>query len=324
MENIAIQNKLEGRQIHFPVLNPTEDFEYWNFNIKTENGEFVKIKFSVNETFTVPVESGVEIKFIDKDGSEISNSLLAGSEKVSFDTENCNIEIDGNWCKNRGDYYELFVKINNKGVHLKLFPLFPDWSNGENGIINKNIIGTRFIAWNFPISHARVEGIFYKNGIEENINGVGTLDHSWGNEYLGVDFKQFLSGNCFLNESVWFYYIALLRDGTMETKLINIDKDGVKFNYLNDFNNRDIDLEISGKIDENDIYPNIPQLISLKIRNRNIDFRINITKQISKDLNINNGRERTNFTSEINLTLKDISLKKIFKTTSITEFYTFL
>lgn len=324
MNEISVKNKLEGRQIHLPVFNPAEDFEYWNFNIKTENGEFIKIKFSINETFTVPVKSGVEFKYIKKDSSEISKSLLASSENVSFDTEKCNIEIDGNWCKNRGDYYELFVKINDDGVHLKLFPLFPDWSNRENGIVNKNIIGTRFIAWSFPISHARVEGVICKNGIEEDIKGVGSLDHSWGNEYLGIDFKQLLLGNCFLNESVWVYHIALLRDGTTEAKLINIDKDGVKFNYLNDFNNRDIDLEFFGKTDKNDIYPNIPQTISLKIGKKNIDFRINITEQVSKELSINNVRERTNFTSEINLTLKDTNLKKIYKKTSITELYTFL
>lgn len=34
-------------------------------------------------------------------------------------------------------------------------------------ITNKNIIETRFIAWSFPISHAHIKGIFYKNGIAE-------------------------------------------------------------------------------------------------------------------------------------------------------------
>jgi len=327
MKNIKMKNKLEGRQMQFPVLNPIEDFEYWNFSFKTENKEFTNVRFSLNKTFAVPVKSGVDFQFIDKDLNKIRESVVVSTGKVSFDSDICNVKIDENFCVNNGDHYEIYVKINGNGVHLKLFPIFPEWENGKDGLINTNIVGTKFLGWNFPVTHANIEGKVYINGKEIEINGTGNIEHSWGNDSIEKEFNYLFLGNCFLNDRVWIYFIGLLKDGTIGAKLINIDKDGVQHNYMKDFVQKDLIVKFNDITNQFDIAANLPKSIRIENKKKKIDLSIEIKEQIPVDIG-NNNRLRAikscDFISEISLNYKDPNLKMIYKTNTISEFYSFI
>ena len=327
MENNETVYKMGSRQMHFPILNPSKDFECWIFDAVLDSGEIVKIKYSLNETFNIPVKSGVEIQIFQDGFNEIKNLMLAPSNDVSFNNQICDIKIGKNWCINRGEYYEIYSLINGNGAHLKYYPLVPEWNDGEDGIINRNIVGTKYLGWNIPVPMARVEGVIYKNGKEIQVQGKGSHNHSWGNEYIANEIKYFQFGKVFLDDMVCYYFITEDKNELTIGKVLLLGRDGFHIDLMQDYTNKNLEIELKNS-NEKEIFENrFPGFIKFKSKNKIIfELGINltdlITKSLSKDSFIGSDK-RAYYKSELHFKLEDNKSKKIIKTNSLTEIHLF-
>jgi hypothetical protein len=324
MEEVKTTYNLEERQIHYPVLNPVGDYEYWSFSIKTNNGAFIKVNFALNELFTVPVKSSVNFSYIDKEGSETKESIIITSDQCSFSQEKLDVSIGENYCLKHDDYYELNILINGSGCNLKLYPKFPAWQKGKNGIVSKNLTGSIYLGWSMPVPYAKVEGKVWINNEENNILGFGSFDHAWGNQNIGKEVKYMLVGTCFLENSIWSYHIGLMRDNNVGAKLICINKSGESFSYMRDFEQKDINVKILEYV-ENSNY-SIPKSIEIKNKKAEIDFLIEIKEKVTKHNQLSTkmkAAECINFLSEVSLQKQKSKLKKTTNTRAVTELYIF-
>jgi hypothetical protein len=324
MKEVKTTYNLEGRQTHYPVLNPVGDYEYWSFSIKTNTGEFIKAYFSLNELFTVPVKSSVNFIHIDKVGRETKESIIITSDQCSFNQEKLNVSIGENYCIKRDDYYELNVLINGAGCNLKLYPKFPSWQKGKSGIVSKNLTGSIYLGWSMPIPYAKVEGKVLINNEENKIIGFGSLDHVWGNQNVGEEAKYMLTGSCFLENSIWSYHVGLMSDNVIGAKLICINENGESFSYMKDFDQKDINVEILEYLE----YPNntIPKLVEIKNKKAEIDLLIEIKEKVTKGNQFSTKLKATeciDFLSEVSLQKKKSKLKKTINTRTVTELYIF-
>lgn len=324
MEEIKTTYNFEARQIHYPVLNPAGDYEYWSFSIKTNTGEFIKIYFSLNELFTVPVKSSVNFIYIDKVGRETKESIIITSDKCSFNQEKLNVSIGENYCIKRDDYYEVNVLINGSGCNLKLYPKFPAWQKGTSGIVSKNLTGSIYLGWSMPVPYAKVEGNILINDDKREIVGFGSLDHIWGNQDIGKEINFMLHGTCLLDNSIWNYHVGLFSDNVIGAKLVCINENGKSFSYMKDFDQKDINVEILEYLE----YPNntIPKLVEIKNKKAEIDLLIEINEQLTKEKQFSTKLKATeciNFLSEVNLRKHKSKLKKTSNTRTVTELYIF-
>lgn len=324
MEDLKTKNTLEARQLHYPILNPVGDYEYWSFSIKTNTGEFIKAYLSLNELFTVPVKSSVNFIYIDKEGNEIKESLIIKSDKCVFDQDKFNISIADNYCIKHEDHYELNVLINGTGCNLKIIPKFPAWQKTKNGIISKNLLGSIFLAWNIPVPYAKIDGELFLCGEKSLISAYGSLDHAWGNQNIGKEVKYMFVGSCFLDDSVWAYHVGLMRDNVLGAKLVCIDKNGNSYSYMKDFDLKEINVRILEYVENSN--NTIPKLIEIKNKKAEIDLLIDIKKQVSKDNQFRTkmkALESIDFISEVSVRKTKSKLKKLINTTNITELYMF-
>lgn len=271
---------LETRQIHYPVLNPVCDYEYWNFNIKTSNGEFIKIYFSINELFSVPIKSAVNILYIDKEGNEKKESLLVNSTECRFSKENFEISIADNYSIKTANFYELNVLVNGLGCNIKLHPEFDMWQQ-KNGIVSENLIGTVFLGWNIPVPHAKITGSIFIDTKEEEITGIAYLDHVWGNHEIKNDVRFMMLGNSFIGDKVWSYHLALLSDNEIGAKLVCVNKNGEDFNYIKDFDKQDLTLDIIDYLE----HPSgkIPRLVEITNIKDDIKLIVDIKQQLNQE-----------------------------------------
>jgi hypothetical protein len=311
---------LETRQIHYPVLNPVCDYEYWNFNIKTSNGEFIKIYFSINELFSVPIKSAVNILYIDKEGNEKKESLLASSNECNFSKENFDISIADNYSIKAANLYELNVLVNGLGCKIKLYPEFDMWQQ-KNGIVSENLIGTVFLGWNIPVPHAKITGSIFIDNKEEEISGIAYLDHVWGNHEIKKDVRFMMLGNSFIGDKVWSYHLALLSDNEIGAKLVCVNKNGEDFNYIKDFDKQDITLDIIDYLE----HPSgkIPRLFEITNNKDNIKLIVDITQQLSQEKQDSikmKARECTTYQSKVSVQKANNKIDDTINTTELLMF----
>lgn len=324
MEEIKIKYNCEARQIQYPVLNPICDYEYWSFSIKTDNGEFIKIYFSINELFSVPIKSSVNYVFIDKDGNETKESILLTSEKCKFNQDNLEVTIGDNYCIKNDDSYELDVFINGSGCNLKLYPKFPAWQKNSSGIVSKNLTGSVYFGWTMPISYAKVSGVLIINNQVKEISGIGSLDHAWGNQEIRKEVHFMLVGNCFLENKMWCYHVGLLRDNVIGAKLVCINENGESFSYMKDFYQKEINVEVLDYLENP--YGRIPKLIEIKNKKAEINLLIEIKEQVTREKQFSTkmkAAECINYLSEVSLRKNTVKLKKLMQTNTLTELYVF-
>lgn len=323
MENII--NNMEKRQMHFPVLNPLEDFESWHFSIKLENGELVKIRFSINENYNVPVKSSASIWIIDENFNEINEKLSVKYDDASFGEKNCNIKVGDSWCINHGEYYEIYLKINGNGIHVKLYPKFQGWWD-KNGVINTNIVGTSYFGWNFPISYAKVDGVLLKENKEIKVKGYGTMDHCWGNDNLGKEMLYLIIGTFFFDDNVWVFYVGKSHEGDLVVKIVGIDKEGVKYNFEDNCGAGNVNVQFTNFNDQIEVFPKFPQLINIKSIKNNFNLNLKINEIISKEKRQYSrikAHSSADFKTEVILDIKQKNLKKTYKTRTVCELHSF-
>ncbi len=316
-----------GRKIHHPILNPREDYESWHFSIKTQNREIIKVKFSINENHDIPVKSSAAVWIIDENFNEIEEKIIIESKISTFDTENCNIKIKDNWCINRGDFYEIYVKINGNGIHAKLWPYYSNWEPAEDGVIHTNLLGTQYFGMNFPIVHSKVDGVLFKDNKQIDIKGTASLDHIWGNDSLQKSLSYLHLGNFFFDDSFWLYYIALDKDKKLMASVLGIDNDGIKYNLEKNFNQNEINVKLLDISNKREIFNNFPQLIKLSSLDNHLELKINIGDRISKDLFVGSrlkANKAADFITDIELTIKENNLRKTYRTVSVSEFHSFV
>lgn len=321
-----IDKSFAGRKIHYPVLNPIDDFESWHFIIKTNN-ELVKVKFSMNENYNVPVYSSVSLWIIDKDFNEIKEKISIESKESFFSDQLCDVKIKNNWCINKGEYYELYVKINGNGLHVKLWPLYENWSPTHEDVVHTNLLGTKFLGWNFPILHSKVEGILFRDNNEEEITGTGWLDHIWGNDTFKKELVYLQIVNFYFDNSVWVFYLGKDIENQLFGSIVGIDQDGEKYVLRKDYDMENIKIKLSEISDNHEIMLEFHQAIAVNSLDNKKKLKIEIGNRISRDLS-NDSRlkadKAADFIANIELTIKENNLKKTYKTTTVIEHHTFI
>lgn len=221
-ENGALKTKL-------PVRNPREDYECWYFECRYNTENLLRISFTINDSFKLPVTYGVNVEFIDNmNSTEISESFT--SNEVEFSTEKCNHKLGNNWILDLGDHFEVRIEINGTAIQLKYYPEVEGFNNKEDNIVNQNILGTKFIAWNSPVPRASVTGIIDHKGEKSTINGIGYHDHVWSNTAHYKDIKYLYLGKIFEKEFSIFYTLLFDDKESVFTKVIVAKDDKILFN----------------------------------------------------------------------------------------------
>ena len=318
----------DALQIKLPIRNPREEYECWYYNALLESGDYFSVKFSINENFSVPVKSGVKLELLDSENKLIQDSILVNSNDTRFSSERCDIKIGENWCIDHGDYYEIYTLINGNGAHLKFFPETPGWIEGDDGILNKNITGIKFMGWSIPVPMAKVEGVLFKNGKKFQAIGKGSHNHVWGNEYFGENVNYLQMGEIFTQEFALAYFLVVEENDFIISKLLLINKDGLITEFMNDHFKQDLKIELSDIKENEELKVNIPSEIRFKSQQNNkLILDIKLTDFISKRLSIDSclgSQKSASYKSDVNLELEMDSLNYSYKTTSINEIHSFL
>ncbi|MCG8412270.1 MAG: hypothetical protein MI739_13410 [Bacteroidales bacterium] len=311
------QNKLASRKIHIPVFSPVDDFEYWNFIIKTENGEFIKVSFSINETFNVPIQSSVKFYYIDKDLNQHVETLCVESNKNQFSEIECDININDNYCIEYDDYYELNVLINRSGLCLKIEALEQSDLSDNKGIVSQNLVGTKFLGWAYPFVKSKCQGTLICNGVKTEIKGEGTMLHCWGNDYIGKELECLITGEIYLDNQSCLYFI-MIRDTHVEANLI-VKQEGKILRYIKDYESNDFDIKIKNQRKYRDMYYPVDINIS---RPGEINFDLNILKEFSQNKNTPSSLKSTlhfNAIGEYSIDYQNLN----YQGTSILDLYLF-
>lgn len=221
-ENGALKTKL-------PVRNPREDYECWYFECIYATENLLRISFMINDSFSLPVTYGVKVEFIDKQNTRVISESF-NSNQVEFNIEKCNHKFGNNWMLDVGDHFEIHIEINGTTIHLKYDPELEGFNNKKDHIVNQNILGTKFIAWNSPVPRANVTGFTEQNGKKSTIQGVGYHDHVWSNTAQYKDIKYLYLGKIFEKEFSIFYTLLFDDKESVFTKVIVAKDDKILFN----------------------------------------------------------------------------------------------
>ncbi|MCB2194993.1 MAG: hypothetical protein KQH79_03990 [Bacteroidetes bacterium] len=275
-ENGALKTKL-------PVRNPREDYECWYFECVYDDEDLLRIYFMINDSFSLPVTYGVKVEFIGKQNHSVISESFA-SDEVELSTEKCNHKFGNNRILDLGDHFELNVEINATTIQLKYYPELEGFNNKEDNIVNQNILGTKFIAWNSPIPRANVTGFIDQEGKRNTVQGVGYHDHVWSNTAQYKDIKYLYLGKIFENEFSIFYTLLFDDKESVFTKLIVAHNDKILLTQEGSSFDKNIVITAKDHIALEQTEKNIPANINFTHEKFELDIALkDITQQKLKE-----------------------------------------
>lgn len=185
MNNTTNYIKADATHIDFPVTNREEHFEWWYFDAHLDNGDYLVVMYSLNDTRLKPREPSVRLNIYEKGQPEISRIKIYTEDEVSTNYDKCDVKLGEEYCRDCGDHYELYTLIEGYGAKLKLTKKnHPYTSEGTPSPM----------PWTVAVPSGDIEGEVYKKGVTTQVKGTGYHDHNWGDKTLAGMAKNWYWG----------------------------------------------------------------------------------------------------------------------------------
>ncbi|RVU86569.1 hypothetical protein EOL70_03745 [Leucothrix sargassi] len=167
--------KADATHIDFPVTNREEHFEWWYFDAHFDNGDYFIVMYSLNDTRLHPRQPSVRLNYYPKGKAEIAKTKVYSEADVSTSYEKCEVTLGEEYCKDCGDYYELYTLIDGYGAKLKL-------SKQNHPFTTEGTPAP--MPWTVAVPSGPIEGELYVDGQTVAVKGTGYHDHNWGEKML--------------------------------------------------------------------------------------------------------------------------------------------
>lgn len=177
--------KADATHINFPVTNREEHFEWWYFDAHLDNGDHFVVMYSLNDTRLKPRRPSVRLNIYPKGQPDIWKIKEYSENEVQTSYEKCDAQFGKEYCRDCGDYYEIYTFIDGYGAKLRL-------SKKNHPFTTE---GVDFpLPWTVAVPSGNIEGELHKNGETIQVKGVGYHDHNWGEKTLAGAFKNWYWG----------------------------------------------------------------------------------------------------------------------------------
>ena len=209
--------KADATHIDFPVTNREEHFEWWYFDAHLSNGDHFVVMYSLNDTRLKPRKPSVRLNIYPEGQDDIWKMKEYTDEQVTTSYDKCDATFGEEYCRDCGDYYELYTMIDGCGAKLRL-------SKKNHPFTTE---GVEFpLPWTVAVPSGPIEGELYKDGEVEQVTGVGYHDHNWGEKSLAGAFKNWYWGKVHTPDISIDYSLFMNQDDTvgMPIALVTDDK----------------------------------------------------------------------------------------------------
>jgi predicted secreted hydrolase len=169
--------------------NTADYYEWWYFDAAFNDGSHIVITFHYRNIFLEPMHPSVQLFIYGSDGGKTGRFQIISPEDACANPDYCDVRMGGNWVKDHGGRYELYMKIKGVGAHLTFQNRVPPWKPGT-GFNYKDEKTGMTAGWVVPVPYARVAGKLYLEDRVLDVEGGGYHDHNWGN----YRFQQTFSG----------------------------------------------------------------------------------------------------------------------------------
>lgn len=211
--------KPDATHIDFPVINREEHFEWWYFDAHFDNGDHFVVMYSLNDTRMMPRQPSVRLNIFPAGQPEIRKIKEYSEAEVTTSYEKCDTTFGDEYCRDCGDYYELFTMIDGYGAKLRL--------TKKNHPFTTEGIETP-MAWTVAVPSGSIEGELYKNGETIVVKGIGYHDHNWGYQSLAGLHKNWYWGKVHTPDiSVDYFMHMNFDDEVASAGALVTDKDSV-------------------------------------------------------------------------------------------------
>jgi hypothetical protein len=159
-------------------------YEWWYFDAHLDSGHTLVVFFHAsNPNPGLEGKTGMEIVLLRPDGKRVQKFFPYAKSEFSAAREKPEVTIGGNTLRveqREGELpvYEIDVKENNLGCHLKYGAEVDGWKPGT-GLSNFGELG--FFGWVIPFARASVEGTITDGDKTIQVKGIGYHDHNWLN-----------------------------------------------------------------------------------------------------------------------------------------------
>jgi len=194
------------------IYNNTEDYyEWWYFDASFDNGYHMVTTLHYRNLFLKPMVPSVQMFIYCPDGTRIDRYDLMKPEEVSADPDCCHVVMGDNRARDRGDRYELELRIKDAGARLTFRNAVPPWKPGQ-GFNYRDEENQMTAGWVVPVPHAHVEGNLFVGDQTIPVKGAGYHDHNWGNYPCCQTFRGWYWGRIHSSQYTVDYGWVLPRD----------------------------------------------------------------------------------------------------------------
>ncbi|GIU10667.1 hypothetical protein TUM4261_21040 [Shewanella sp. c952] len=177
--------KADATHIDFPISNREEHFEWWYFDAHLDNGDHIVVMYSLNDTRLKPRAPSVRLNIYPQGKPDIWKMTIYPESEVTTSYDKCDVTFGEEYCRDCGDYYEIYTLIEGYGAKLRL-------SKKNHPFTTE---GVPFpLPWTVAVPSGDIEGEIYKDGQTTMVKGVGYHDHNWGDKNLAGTFKNWYWG----------------------------------------------------------------------------------------------------------------------------------
>jgi hypothetical protein len=201
---MSIHIKDDAMHLAFPIKNRADEFELWYFDASLDNGDYLVVMYSINDTRLNPSQPSVRTNIYEQNGNQIREVRKYQESEVNVSYERCDVKMGEEYCVDRGGSYEFHANMNGNGAHLVFYPLHPSWSRPAS----RSIMG-----WTVAIPYGTVEGVLMKSGKKLPVKGTGYHDHNWGTRPMGAIFRNWYWGKVHTQDISVAYGIMIPRIG---------------------------------------------------------------------------------------------------------------
>lgn len=194
------------------IFHNTEEYwEWWYFDASFMNGYHIVITYHYRSFFLTPMIPCSQLFIYKPDGTKIERLQTVSPEEAHANPDYCHVEMGEDWVKDKGDFYELHMKIEGVGAHLIFKNIVPQWKLGT-GYNYKDEDSGLISGWVVPMPHADVDGELFIQDETIKVKGTGYHDHNWGNYHSYKTFSGWYWGRIHHDEYALDYGWVLPRE----------------------------------------------------------------------------------------------------------------
>ncbi len=273
----------DAMHIEFPVKNINKDFEWWYFDAALDSDDYIVVMYSINDTRLNPRQPSVRVNIYPTNQPEIWEINEYKKEDVSVSYDKCDVKMGEEFCRDMGEYYEIYTNINGNGGYLKFYPQKPSFVRPESWWV---------MGWTVAVPTAKVEGYLLKDNKKVDVKGHGYHDHNWGSKPMSSTFKNWFWGKVHTDEFTIDYSVMIphLINKPLLALLV-IDKNGAIFEPTMTSALFQTNVNLSNYKIEEEMGYSIPHSLILKGKNKNC--KIKLTIEIDKFVMIEKSKFQT-------------------------------